>query len=289
MLGQNPFLKYFSKEGFKKYIEEVDKELEQDVSLFQEFQLLKGTEGIVFQVGDDPASNVYVRNKISLCKKFHLNLQHVKFSENSKSYFYECIQHAIDLRIPSIVQFPVPWEDVIVGSLKLGDLDIDGLSEGSIVDPCTPSGILKHLQYVYARENVNIEGKTILIIGRSALVGKPLARLAVEAGMNVIQIHSKTNRLDRERFYSMADVIVCAVGKPDFITLADAQDFMRPDVMVYDVGINRTEDGKLVGDCDTRLFEHGYAVSPVPGGVGLLTTRMFVQNLLTISNIVNTN
>lgn len=284
MLGHNPYLKYFSKEGFQSYISFLDDAIHARVSAFE-----NSPKGIIFQVGDNPASNIYVRNKIRLCQKFGIQISYVKSifsSEDSLKRMIYCFRHE---NIPMMIQCPLPWEGVSVNSFNLGKLDIDGLHKESVVNPCTPSGILNHLSFVYGSENVNIEGKTILIINRSELVGKPLARMATEYGMNVIQIHSKTSKRDREIFYGMADVIVCAVGKRDFITLGDVDDFMRPDVMIYDVGINHTEEGKLIGDCDSRLFEHGYAVSPVPGGVGLLTTRMFVQNLLTISNLVNTN
>ena len=285
MLGHNPYLKYFSKEAFQRYITDVDSNLQFSVAELK--KSVSSVWGIVFQVGDNPASNTYIRNKIRLCEKFGIDLHHIKLGFHSKDSLNTMINVFHAERVPMMVQFPLPWEDVTANSFNLGMFDIDGLHRDAIVEPCTAVGILCHLQYVYICESVGIEGKTALIIGRSELVGKPLARMLTQVGMNVIQIHSKTSKRDRELFYGMADVIVCAVGKPNFITLGDADDFMRPDVMIYDVGINRAEDGTLVGDCSPDLIIKGYAVSPVPGGVGLLTTRMFVQNLLTITKRVN--
>ena len=297
MLGHNPYLKYFSKEAFQRYITEVDAHLQFSVAELK--KSVSSVWGIVFQVGDNPASNTYIRNKIKLCEKFGIDLHHIKLGFHSKNALNTMINVFHAERVPMMVQFPLPWKDITANSFNLGMFDIDGLHRDAIVEPCTAVGILCHLQYVYTCESVgiesncltydtsSIEGKTALIIGRSELVGKPLARMLTQVGMNVIQIHSKTSKRDRELFYGMADVIVCAVGKPNFITLGDADDFMRPDVMIYDVGINRAEDGTLVGDCSPDLIAKGYAVSPVPGGVGLLTTRMFVQNLLTITKRVN--
>ena len=285
MLGHNPYLMYFSKEAFQRYITDVDSNLQFSVAELK--KSVSSVWGIVFQVGDNPASNTYIRNKIKLCEKFGIELHHIKLSLHSKDSLNTMITVFHAERVPMMVQFPLPWEDVTANSFNLGMFDIDGLHRDAIVEPCTAVGILCHLQYVYTCEGVGIEGKTALVIGRSELVGKPLARMLTQVGMNVIQIHSKTSKRDRELFYGMADVIVCAVGKPNFITLGDADDFMRPDVMIYDVGINRAEDGTLVGDCSLDLSANGYAVSPVPGGVGLLTTRMFVQNLLTITKRVN--
>ena len=284
MLGHNPYLKYFSKEAFQRYITDVDSNLQFSVAELK--KSVSSVWGIVFQVGDNTASNTYIRNKIKLCEKFGIELHHIKLSLHSKDSLNTMITVFHAERVPMMVQFPLPWEDVTANSFNLGMFDIDGLHRDAIVEPCTAVGILCHLQYVYTCEGVGIEGKTALVIGRSELVGKPLARMLTQVGMNVIQIHSKTSKRDRELFYGMADVIVCAVGKPNFITLGDADDFMRPDVMIYDVGINRAEDGTLVGDCSPDLITKGYAVSPVPGGVGLLTTRMFVQNLLTITKRV---
>lgn len=286
MLGHNPYLKYFLKEAFQRYITDVDSHLQFSVAELK--KSVSSVWGIVFRVGDNPASTTYIRNKIKLCEKFGIDLHHIKLlGFHSKDALNTMIDMFHTKRVPMMVQFPLPWEDVTANSFNLGMFDIDGLHRDAIVEPCTAVGILCHLQYVYICEGVSIEGKTALVIGRSELVGKPIARMLTQVGMNVIQIHSKTSKRDRELFYGMADVIVCAVGKPNFITLGDADDFMRPDVMIYDVGINRAEDGTLVGDCSPDLIAKGYAVSPVPGGVGLLTTRMFVQNLLTITKRVN--
>lgn len=280
MLGRNPYLKYFSKEGFREYIDTVDSELSLEVVQLKERVSI--VRGIVFQVGDDQASDTYIRSKMKLCEKFGIELSHIKTSCRTKDVLNTLV-NSFGTTQPMMIQFPLPWKGVTANSFNLGKMDIDGLHSSSVVDPCTPAGILRHLKYVYDKEGVNIEGKNILIISRSQLVGMPMARMAVQAGMNVMQIHSKTSKRDREWFYGMADVIVCGVGKPNFITLGDADDFMRPDVMIYDVGINRAEDGTLAGDCSPDLIAKGYAVSPVPGGVGLLTTRMFVQNILTIT------
>jgi methylenetetrahydrofolate dehydrogenase (NADP+)/methenyltetrahydrofolate cyclohydrolase len=149
---------------------------------------------------------------------------------------------------------------------NIGNLDL----YKNVIAPCTPAGIIKMLKY----ENVEIDGKHVVIIGRSNIVGKPLAKLFLNENATVTICHSHTK--DLKKFTSTADILVAAVGKAKFIT----SDMVKEDSIVIDVGINRV-NGKLVGDVD---FEHVKdkvdMITPVPGGVGKLTTAMLAYNIV---------
>jgi methylenetetrahydrofolate dehydrogenase (NADP+)/methenyltetrahydrofolate cyclohydrolase len=144
--------------------------------------------------------------------------------------------------------------------------DVDGFLEWSKFQPCTPLGIMKYLEYC----GFPIEGSDVVVIGRSDIVGKPMAKMLTDANATVTLCHSKTK--DLESKLSRADLIICAVGKPGFIKASDWNE-----VPIIDVGINFV-DGKLVGDVDSSLEDTN--VTPVPGGVGLLTRCALLENVI---------
>ena len=152
--------------------------------------------------------------------------------------------------------------------------DVDGFHPLSHLDPCTPRGIMNYLN----SENVQIQGKNAVVIGRSNIVGKPMAKLLLVANANVTVLHSKTTFEDMHKYIANADIIVIAIGKAGFL---DEKFSYKPTAILVDVGINRLEDG-LHGDAIPNLPVG--LQTPVPGGVGLLTRLALYQNLLTIVN-----
>ena len=280
----NKYKKYFTKEAIKKYIAQLDDKL------MKQREQLKDITAVIYHVGDDEASKIYLRNKIALASKFDINIQVLEFpTKTSIKTFTDLVQFNQQYSastIPQMVQFPVPWKSFDLNTLGLGARDIDGLSSGSIVTPCTPQGIMDYIQYVYEQEGESPEDKNIVILNRSNIVGNPLYQLALKANMNVTQLHSHTSIENKRNYFTNADIIVSATGSPNTITsglLFNA----KSECMVFDVGINRmviNGEQKIVGDVMDFTSDYGIAISPVPGGVGLLTTRYFIKNILTIAS-----
>ena len=150
--------------------------------------------------------------------------------------------------------------------------DVDGFRPDSPFVPATPKGIMDYL----AASNFDVDGKLVVIIGRSDIVGKPLAKLMTDANATVTLCHSHTSEEDMGILLTIADLVVCAVGKAEFL------DCHRTTAPVIDVGINFDENGKLVGDCYNT---EGRDVTPVPGGVGLLTRVSLLENVVTAAEI----
>ena len=232
---------------------------------------------VIITVGDDPASKVYVKGKIKDCEYCGIPVEHVKIEDdhNAKDGLLEaiCRNNDDDEVVGIIVQLPLPKsfdDNINYCELIEPSKDVDGLSSQSFFEPCTPKGIV----HLMKKELGDLEGLDVLIIGRSNLVGKPLARMLTDEDCTVTLAHSKTEGL--YRYMNGADVIVSAVGKPkkfDLFWCWNAE-------MVIDVGINRDENGKLCGDFYTKGVEYDYMkVTPVPNGVGLLTRAMLMKNV----------
>lgn len=237
----------------------------------------------VIQVGEDPASSVYVRQKNKMAENLGFNFNHIKLDENIKEEDLLNIIEKLnkDDNVDGIlVQMPIPnhLNAKKVQNAILPCKDVDGLTDinmgrlshniDSLV-PCTPMGIIELLKYY----NIDISGKNVVIIGRSDLVGKPLASLMTNNDATVTLCHSKTKNLS---FYTKnADILVVAIGRANFIKKEDVKD----GAIIVDVGINRMEDGKLCGDV---LFEEvkdkASYISPVPGGVGQMTVAELGYN-----------
>ena len=237
----------------------------------------------VIQVGEDPASSVDVRQKNKMAENLGFNFNHIKLDENIKEEELLNIIEKLnkDDNVDGIlVQMPIPnhLNAKKVQNAILPCKDVDGLTDinmgrlshniDSLV-PCTPMGIIDLLKYY----NIDISGKNVVIIGRSDLVGKPLASLMTNNDATVTLCHSKTKNLS---FYTKnADILVVAIGRANFIKKEDVKD----GAIIVDVGINRMEDGKLCGDV---LFEEvkdkASYISPVPGGVGQMTVAELGYN-----------
>ena len=253
--------------------------------LREEVLKLKRKPGlVVIQVGDDPASKVYVGQKEKMATSVGYNFQHIKFDENIEENIIEdkIIELNNDDNVDGIlVQMPLPQQ---LNSKKIQNLinqykDVDGLSDinsGMLthnVDtlvPCTPKGIMDILEYY----DIPVSGKNVVIVGRSDLVGKPLASLMLNANATVTVCHSKTVNLGE--ITSKADILIAAVGKASLIT----KDMVKENSVVIDVGINRIND-KLCGDVDFNdVIDKVSYITPVPGGVGQMTVAELGKNVL---------
>lgn len=229
----------------------------------------------IIQVGDNPASNTYIKGKLKDCEELGIEGRHIKLSE-------DVTQATLDNTImflgadPSvhgiIVQLPVPKHLQVKTELIETEKDVDGFKADSCFIPCTPLGIYTYLN----DKGVNFDGKNVVIIGRSQIVGKPMAQLLLDENATVTLCHSHTK--DISLYTKTADIIIVAAGKKNLIT-RDMIGNNKP--IVIDVGINRDEDGKLCGDCDyANIVDVCEYVSPVPGGVGLLTRMALMANVI---------
>ena len=217
---------------------------------------------VVIMVGDNPASQVYVRNKERAAKKAGFHSKTVNLSESiSEEELIEVIEkYNQDLLFHGIlVQLPLPNH---INEMRIL-LAIDPKKV-----PCTPAGIMEILR----EYNVELEGKTAVIIGRSNIVGKPMAQLLLEKNATVTLTHSRTPHL--AKVCNKADVLIVAIGRAKFVT----EDFVKEGAVVIDVGINRDEEGKLCGDVDfDQVKEKVGMITPVPGGVGPMTITMLME------------
>jgi methylenetetrahydrofolate dehydrogenase (NADP+) / methenyltetrahydrofolate cyclohydrolase len=235
-------------------------------------------------VGDDPASEIYVRNKHKASEEAGIrSLHHGLPADTDQSELLDLIGHLNeDPEVDGIlVQLPVPDQidpDAVLARLDPGK-DVDGLTPTNAgllasgapgLVPCTPAGVMELLRH----EGVELEGAEAVVVGRSNLVGRPVASLLLGANATVTTCHSRTR--DLEGTCARADVLVAAVGSPRLI----GPDAVKPGATVIDVGMNRTEEG-LAGDVDFKAVkEVAGAISPVPGGVGPMTIAMLLANTL---------
>lgn len=239
----------------------------------------------VIQIGDNEASNTYIKAKEKACNEIGVYFKHIKFSETTKEI--EVINKILELNNDEYVhgillQLPLPQgfnQDKLINYIARNK-DVDGLTDiniGKIFNnkpglvSCTPLGIMKLLETM----NIDIEGKNVTIVGRSNLVGKPLAGLMLNKNATVTICHSKTENLKKHT--KNADILVVAVGKKHFIT----EDMVKEDAIIIDVGINR-ENNKLYGDVDfDKVKTKAKLITPVPGGVGPMTVAMLMSNVIT--------
>lgn len=236
----------------------------------------------IIMVGDNPASEVYVRNKAKACEAVGIGGKLIKLTEKTTQEELEKYIKAVcnDKNVHGVmVQLPLPkhLDEDRATELVTAEKDIDGFttaSLGSLVVgkegfvSCTPGGII----YLLKRNKIVLRGKHVVIVGRSKIVGKPLALALLNEDCTVTVCHSKTRNL--ASITSKADILISAVGKPNFIT-ADMVNFCA---VVVDVGINRTEHG-LVGDVDYESVKKVASfITPVPGGVGPMTVAYLMRN-----------
>jgi methylenetetrahydrofolate dehydrogenase (NADP+) / methenyltetrahydrofolate cyclohydrolase len=270
------------KETADKIIEQVRKETQK--------LIIKPTLAVIM-VGNDPASEVYVKRKDETVKQAGINSFVINMPETIS-------QIQLELKIDEfnnekninaiLVQFPVPKHintfDIIQRIRP--DKDVDGLhplNTGKLISgltpysiACTPLGVMKLLEDY----NIAIEGKHVVIIGRSNLVGKPLISLMLQKNATVTVCHSKTQNI--QEVASKADILVSAIGQTKLVKA----DWVKEGAVVVDVGINRDENGKLCGDVDfEEVKQKASYITPVPGGVGLMTRAMLAYNTLNLYNL----
>ena len=267
----------------KRISQEIKDELKEQVAKLKE----QGTNVslAVIQVGNDPASCVYVRNKKLACE--YIGIQSLSYELPEETTEEELIGLIQKLNEdPSVngilVQLPVPAHinaDRIIQTIS-PDKDVDGfhpqnvgklvIGERGFVS-CTPAGIIQLLK----RSGIEIAGKHCVVIGRSNIVGKPMALLMLRENATVTVAHSKTHNL--KEICQNADILIVAIGKPQFITA----DYVKDGAVVIDVGIHRDENNKLCGDVKyDEVAPKASAITPVPGGVGPLTIAMLMHNCL---------
>lgn len=222
----------------------------------------------IIQVGNVEASSRYIRNKVKDCEEVGI-IAHVYHYDEDITEQDLCYSIKLDQEFYDgvIVQLPLPphiRQEAVVAAIK-PEKDVDGFRIDSWYKPATPKGIMDYLKYC----EYDLTSKHVVIFGRSEIVGKPLARMMTDADATVTLCHSKTK--NGLHFASNADLVVSAVGKPQFL---DCEIIRCP---VIDIGINFDENGKLVGDCYNI---DGRDVTPVPGGVGLLTRAALLDNVI---------
>ena len=265
----------------KKISQEIKDELKEKVAHLKE----QGTEIAlaVIQVGEDPASSVYVRNKKRACE--YIGIKSVAYEvpeattqEELLEIIHKCNENPEINGI--LVQLPLPKhidEDTVIKAIA-PEKDVDGFPPQSVGAmtigepgflPCTPAGIIQLLK----RSGIEIEGKECVIVGRSNIVGKPMALLLLRENGTVTICHSRTK--DLREVTKRADILVVAIGKPKFID----ETYVKEGAVVIDVGIHRNENNKLCGDVDyDKVAPHTTAITPVPGGVGPMTIAMLMNN-----------
>ena len=239
----------------------------------------------VVLVGDNPASQVYVRNKHKACLEVGINSYEINLpAETTEEKLLSVIDELnSDSRVDGIlVQLPLPKhidEERVINRID-PEKDVDAFSPSNVGRimignytflPCTPAGVMELLKHY----SIAIEGKNCVVIGRSNIVGKPMAMLLLEKNGTVTVCHSRTQNISE--ICRSADIIVVAVGRAGFLTA----DMVKPGAVVIDVGINRGDDGKLCGDVAFDEVEKVASyITPVPGGVGPMTITMLLKNTL---------
>lgn len=267
----------------KKISQEIKDEVKEQVAELK----AQGTEITlaVVKVGDDPASAVYVRNKEKACEYVGMNSK--KIEKPADTTEEELLDLIADLNNDDsingiLVQLPLP-DHIDENKILLAidpNKDVDGfhpvnvgkmvIGEKSFL-PCTPAGIVEMIK----RSGLDIEGKECVIIGRSNIVGKPMAILMLRENATVTITHSRTK--DLKDVCKRADILIAALGKAKFVT----EDFVKKGAIVIDVGMDRDENGKLCGDVDfENVKDIASAITPVPGGVGPMTVTMLIVNCL---------
>ena len=238
--------------------------------------------------GEDSASKVYVRNKVRRCEEIGIKAD-VRHYNKLDCVDVDNIEDSI--QNPIIVQEPITGNAThayVAGKLFALD-DVDGFSHLNMAllatgekpyhRPCTPSGVMRLLK----EYNIPLEGKNALVIGRSNIVGRPMAMMLEHAGCTVTVAHSKTDSGLLPTLFSCADIVVSAVGKKNIVALNDLDDWDVEGLkskIVIDVGMNRDENGKLCGDFSEELKQKAAYYTPTPGGTGPMTVAMLMQNVI---------
>ena len=272
----------------KSISEQIRQELAAEVAAMKQKGVTPGLAVVL--VGEDPASQVYVRNKLRACQQIGIYWEdHRLPAETTEEALLDLIRelnrreeiHGI------LVQLPLPGqirEQAVIEAIA-PEKDVDAFhaqNVGQIVQgqyrflPCTPAGVLELIR----RSGISVEGKDCVVVGRSNIVGKPMAMLMLHENATVTICHSRTRELPAVT--RRADILIVAIGRAKFIT----GDMVKEGAVVIDVGMNRDENGKLCGDVDFAAVEPKAGhITPVPGGVGPMTITMLMKNTVTAARL----
>ncbi|MGE7665693.1 bifunctional methylenetetrahydrofolate dehydrogenase/methenyltetrahydrofolate cyclohydrolase FolD [Ureibacillus composti] len=265
----------------KEIGQEIRKSVEQRVTHLKEQGITPGLAVIL--VGENPASQTYVRNKQKSCEAIGIFSELIKLpaevTENELLEQIRSLNSREDIH-GILVQLPLPKhinEDEVIATIS-PEKDVDGFSPVSVGKmmlgqetflPCTPFGVMKLLEYT----GIEVAGKHAVVVGRSHIVGKPMGQLLLQKDATVTYTHSKTK--DLPSITKQADILIAAVGRPNFIT----KEHIKEGAVVIDVGINRDENNKLIGDVNYSDVDGTASyITPVPGGVGPMTITMLLFN-----------
>ncbi|MBE5925693.1 MAG: bifunctional 5,10-methylenetetrahydrofolate dehydrogenase/5,10-methenyltetrahydrofolate cyclohydrolase [Lachnospiraceae bacterium] len=236
----------------------------------------------IVTVGDDPASQIYVRNKLKACEEIGITSQHIKLPRESSKYEVNSILNhlALDKTVHGIIlQLPLPKHldasrlQAAIPPVK----DVDGFGKDSFFTPCTPEGIMELLE----EYSLDVAEKHCVILGRSDIVGKPLAKLLLDYNATVSICHSYTPYATRVALLMEADYIFSCVGQRDIVNEFD----VKRGAVLIDVGINRDENGKMCGDINPDAYSRSSAYTPVPGGIGPMTVAVLLRHVILAKDI----
>lgn len=274
----------------KKIAQKIKQELKQECEELKKQGIIPKLA--VIMVGDNPASKIYVRNKSKACEEVGIKYEEYLLDKDiSQEKLMDLIESLNnDKTINGILlQSPLPQHlDINKAFSEISPKkDVDGfnpINVGKLIMnqdtfvPCTPYGVMK----MFDEYNIDLNGKNVVILGRSNIVGKPIAACCINRNATVTTCHSKT--LNLEEHTKKADIIIVAIGKPKFIK----KEMIKKDAVIIDIGINRTEEGKIVGDVDfENIKEIASYITPVPGGVGPMTIAMLMNNVIKATKIQN--
>lgn len=273
----------------KKLADKIKEDLSKEVSLLKTGGITPGLA--VVMVGKNPASQVYVRNKKRACEKLGIESFEYKLENSApEKELKKLIQKLNDTESVHgiLVQLPLPShinEQAIIEAID-PKKDVDGfhpINMGKLLiglpclRPCTPLGIIEILDSI----NYDLKGKNVVVIGRSRIVGKPVSVLLLERHATVTICHSRTRNLPE--VVGLADLVVAAIGKPKFVK----GEWIKKGAVVIDVGINRLDDGRIVGDVEfEKASKKARAITPVPGGVGPMTIAMLLKNTIKATKLL---
>lgn len=266
----------------KDYVEIKKKELKEEIQHFNRKPVLA-----VIQIDNDQASNSYIKGKQKDCDEIGIEMRHVNIHSNIAEQ--KEVEGIIKVIVNSdadgiIIQLPIPdkYDLDRLQHLIPPEKDVDGFRRDSCFKPCTPKGIIDWMEY----NNFEFKGKDCCVLGRSKIVGLPLTNMLIEKGATVTCCNSTTP--STEYYTRNADYVFSAIGIPHYF---DFSDFFEYCELIVDIGINRIKDNKLCGDINCCSFEEylsGTYVTPVPGGVGLLTRTSLMQNVVDAYKIQKT-
>lgn len=272
----------------KEFAKKVRKQVKEDVAILKE----KGVNPklAVIMVGNNSSSEVYVRNKSKACEKTGIDFEEFLMAENTEEKeLLDLIEklNNDDSIHGILLQSPVPKHIDINKAFRTisPKKDVDGFNPINVGNlsigedcfiSCTPYGVIKLLE----EYNIKLEGKEAVVLGRSNIVGKPMAQCLLSKNATVTTCHSRTKDIDK--VIKRADIVIAAIGKSKFVK----KEMIKDGAVVVDVGINRLDDGSLVGDVDYEgVSEVASYITPVPGGIGPMTIAMLVSNVVKAANL----